>query len=340
MNPSPSLPASDLREVLDQTGPLWTGTSGERWFMTGGTGFVGRWMLGTLLAAIDTLALRISVTLLTRDPTALAPALANHPALLLLRGDVAGFSFPAGRFDRIIHLAKEPDPPAHDGRSAAAGTARVLEFAESCGARSLLFTSSGAVYGPQPPHVERLGEDSPQTDAPEAPHAAYARGKREAEARCLAAAGGDLHVVIARCFSFVGPFMDFTGPYAVGNFIRDAVLQDAVCVEGDGTPLRSYLYSADLAVWLWTLLFRGESAVPYNVGSPDAVSIADLAHLVARTVGGGLPVRILGSSRPGALPARYIPDVGRAGTLGLRPTVPLEQALLKTGDWLRRRSTM
>jgi dTDP-glucose 4,6-dehydratase len=129
--------------------------------------------------------------------------------------------------------------------------------------------------------------------------------------------------------------MDFAGPYAVGNFIRDAVCGEAVRVEGDGTPLRSYLYAADLAVWLWTILFRGESAAPYNVGSPDAISIAELAHLVAHTVASAKPVVVTQRARANLPPARYVPDVSRAGTLGLHTTVSLEQAIRRTGDWLR-----
>ena len=103
---------------LEQTGALWTGTSGERWFVTGGTGFIGHWMLGSLLAAIDAWDLRISVTVLTRDPAVLrSPELASHPALRLLQGDVADVRLPFGHFDRVLHLAKEPDPPTQTVRA-------------------------------------------------------------------------------------------------------------------------------------------------------------------------------------------------------------------------------
>jgi dTDP-glucose 4,6-dehydratase len=338
MNPSARLPEHDLRDIVSHTRPLWAGARDERWFMTGGTGFIGHWMLGSLLTAIDTLGLGLEVTVLSRHPSAFeaeAPDLAHHPAIRLLHGDAGSFPFPGGRYDRILHLAKEPPSPPGDAGGGASGTTRVRDFALACGARSLLFTSSGAVYGPQPRDVELLGEDVRPAPIVDGPHGAYARDKRQAEAICLGATSSGLRILIARPFALLGPHMDFSGSYAAGNFIADAVSGDVVRVEGDGTPVRSYLYASDLAVWLWTILFRGSSGTPYNVGSPQPISIADLARLVARLAGGGRAIRIARKPQASAPPQRYVPDVARAAALGLRCTVPLDVAILRTADWLR-----
>ena len=327
--------SQDMRHVMVHTEGLWDELRGHGVFVTGGTGFVGRWLLESLLWANDRLSLRLRVVVLSRRPEAFArssPQLAGHPTITLLRGDCRTFDYPDGEYSHVLHLAKESEPAA-----SAPGTARVLEFAETHGTTKLLFTSSGAVYGRQPQDCERLSEDYGGMSSPEDRHAEYALAKQTGERLCSAAStDSQVRAKIARCFTFVGPHMDFDAGYAIGNFIRDAIRADAVHVSGDGTALRSYLYAADLAVWLWTILFAGEDAAPYNVGSPDPVSIGDVARLVARVAGGTKPVRMARAPGPKpASPERYIPDTSRAAPLGLKVEIGLEDAVRRTIDWYR-----
>lgn len=335
------LPERDLDHVLEHTLGVWEDLGGGRLFVTGGTGFFGRWMLESFLRANDEFSLGAEAIVLTRDAARFAqaaPHVAGHPAIQLHSGDVRSFDLPEQDCTHVLHMATETAL----GASAAAsfltsveGTQRVLDFAARRGVRKLLLTSSGAVYGPQPPEIERLPEEYAGAPRSDDPSAGYGHGKRAAEYLCaVAAAETGLEVRIARCFAFVGPLLPLDANFAIGNFIRDALFRDHIEVNGDGTPRRSYLYAADLAVWLWTILVRGEPGRPYNVGSEADLSISELAGLVARVVQPGLPVHVARSLVPGSMPARYVPSTVRAAReLHLHQRIDLDEAVRRTGEW-------
>jgi len=124
--------------------------------------------------------------------------------------------------------------------------------------------------------------------------------------------------------------------FAIGNFVRDALAGGPIRIAGDGTPRRSYLYPADLAIWLWTILLKGQPARPYNVGSDQDISIGQLAHCVADNGAPGAAVEIAQSPKPGVPPARYVPCVDRARKeLGLEVRIPLDEAIRRMFDWHR-----
>ena len=168
----------------------------------------------------------------------------------------------------------------------------------------------------------------------------YGQAKRVSEFLCtMFARQYGFDAAIARLFAFVGPYLPLDENFAVGNFIRDALQGGPIRVKGDGTPYRSYLYAADLAAWLWTILVRGESARPYNVGSGEAITIAELACTVARVAGHGTRVEIARQPIEGIPALRYVPCVDRArGELGLAPLILLEEGIEGMYTWARSRS--
>jgi dTDP-glucose 4,6-dehydratase len=335
------LPEPDLDHVLEHTEGIWEELRGGRLFVTGGTGFIGRWMLESFFRANEELSLDAEAIVLTRDPrrfTDAAPHVVGHAAITLLAGDVMSFDFPLRDCTHVLHMATETALGASASasfRTAVGGTERVLAFAAERGVRKLLLTSSGAVYGTQPPECERLSEEYVGSPRPEDASTGYAQGKRAAEFLCAAAIeDAGVEAKIARCFAFVGPLLPLEANFAIGNFIRDALWGNSIEVTGDGTARRSYLYAADLATWLWTILFRGDSGRPYNVGSEADLSISDLALLVARVLRPDIPIRVAESPSLATLPGRYVPSTARAAReLGLQALVSPDDAVLRTARW-------
>src|SRR5271155_496798 len=162
MNSSAPLSLVDLDMVLAQTRALWEEMRGQRIFITGGTGFFGCWLVESFLHANREEKLGAQATVLTRDPAAFAaksPHLVSDPALTLLAGDVRDFAFPEGEFRYVLHAATEAsakqaaENPVEMLETILRGTERTLEFAATHGTQKYLLTSSGAVYGTQPPSI-------------------------------------------------------------------------------------------------------------------------------------------------------------------------------------------
>lgn len=339
----------DLDRVMMRMGSLWEQFRNESVFITGGTGLFGRWLLESMARANRQLDLNVKVTVLTRDAAAFrrqAPQLAQEPGIDFHQGDVRDFDFPAARYAYIIHGAAtsanetfQGEDPLRKFDTIVTGTRHTLDFAAHCGARRLLLLSSGSAYGVPGNDMTDIPET--YTGAPETvnPDSALGQAKRTAEflAASYASQSG-LEFVIARCFSFVGPFLPLDIHYAIGNFISHALREAAITVKGDGTPVRSYLYMADLMVWLLTLLARGRNGQIYNVGSDQALSVRDLAYMVRAVVSPGKPVAILGQpaySVGNEVRNVYVPNIAKARTeLGLGVWTDLESSIRLTAAYI------
>ena len=367
---TPPLPEPDLDHVLNWAASSWGRLRGARLFITGGTGFFGTWLLESLVAACDRLEIPVEACVLTRSPERFrcrSPHLAEHRAIRLHRGDVRDFEFPEGEFTHCIHAAFPSGAPPADADETASlvidGTRRVLELAERAKIERLLFISSGAVYASQNLTLSTQADrcavvtnHSAQNLRREAPdssqlaggrhaeracqnhaRAAYSEGKRLAEELCRDQADrGVMLLKIARCFAFVGPHLPLDAHFAIGNFIRDALRGGPIRVRGDGTTIRSYLYAADLAVWLWTILTADVPDDTFDVGSPEPITMAELARLVVREVSPGAEIVQERTPEQGTAVDRYVPDVVCArASLGLLPRIALPEAIRRTAAWAR-----
>jgi nucleoside-diphosphate-sugar epimerase len=315
--------------------------------ITGATGFVGTHVLESVRHARERTGAGVRVVAPARDPAKLherLPWTKDAAWLEVPRGDVRDFMMPAGLVDLVIHSANTASPaeiagtPKEVARMVVDGSTRIHELAAAAGARRMLQVSSGSVSGahhaPSPP----IAEDDPGAPQGAGPAEQLARAKRDAErALLLAAKLGSPEIVVARGFALCGPWLPLDSAFAFGNFVGAALRGEPIVVSGDGTPVRSYLYSGDMVAWLWTMLLRGANGRPYNVGSAHAVTIGDLAHHVATLLGGS--VEVARTPKPGVPAHWHVPDTTRVRTeLGLEETVSLDDAIVRTARWWGERN--
>lgn len=306
--------------------------------ITGGTGFFGYWLL-SLFDILSRRGFSIRVTVLSRSPEkfiARAPTFSACGWLRWLKGDVLAFP-ELGPADLMIHAATDTSAEAHRKPlkimdDILLGTRLALDRALSSGIQRILYISSGAVYGAQPPYLRELPESANIACDAMALNSAYGEAKRAAEQWCVQFGHqNNISIPVARCFSFVGAGLPLSGHFAIGNFIRDALKGLPIQVNGNGTPLRSYLYGADLALWLIQILTNGQHARAYNVGSNQATSIIDLAKTVRNTLAPQSKILINSNSTTETLRNQYVPAIQRAKEeLGLDAWTSLEEAIRLT----------
>jgi nucleoside-diphosphate-sugar epimerase len=327
------IPRNDLDEILRVAAPDLEALRSARIFLTGGTGFFGKWLLAAFDVAEREMNLGLKLTILSRDPHRFLeqwPEAKNRPGWNFFEGHVAEMPTLLQRFDYIVHAAADTTAfstsaeETERARAITAGTERVLELARTSHARRVLFVSSGAVYGAAAGKREGAREEDFRSAKTVTP---YGEAKRAAEMAC-AKSGRDC--VIVRAFAFLGPHLPLDAHFAAGNFLRDARRGGPIEVRGDGTALRSYLYPTDLVAWLLGLLARGIRGAAYNVGSDEVVSTEELARLIAGEVNPS-PEVVVQSREPQGPQNIYLPNITRArNELGLEVRVPLREAIRRT----------
>ena len=327
------LPHLDLRSLESQ-----------RLFITGGTGFFGIWLLSAL-RVLNQKGISFNVTVLSRNPEHF---LLHHPQfygqswLSFISGNVCDFKIPQQQFDLLLHAASETSMAAHAEPSQMFdtiffGTRRVLDLARLCGVRRVMLISSGAVYGKQLPHQVHQPDESQYACNPLLASSAYGEGKRVMELMgAMLQKESGIEFVTARCFVFCGPGLPIDGHFAVGNFIRDALYRQQITVKGNGSSVRSYLYGADLAVWLLHLLLHGQAGESYNVGSDEGLTISELAIRVRDVLFPGKTIEIQNDYVTAPYSSNfYVPSIKRARALGCAPWTSLNESLELTAKYLK-----
>lgn len=301
--------------------------------ITGGTGLFGKSILDALIFMHNFYEFKITV--LSRNKNNF---LFNYPKYNLefinfISGDIRNFDCKRQDFDYIIHAATpasaklEEENPKEMYSVILEGTKNIIDIAKNMNVKKLLFTSSGAVYGEQYQSIKSFKEDYQGI-----PITYYGKAKKISENIFL---NSNINVSIARCFAVTGPYLNLNIHFAIGNFIKDAIENRDIIINGDGRPLRSYLYTADLVIWLLAILLKSKNKSIYNVGGRNGISIYDLAKKVSKQVNNYTgKVDILTKSNYNYPTPKYIPNNKKIiKELGVKENYTLDEAIKRTIDW-------
>ena len=333
-------PAEDLEFVRKTLGASTLKFRNKKILLTGATGFVGKCLLESLLWINEVESLNMKLQCISRNPSkffSLNPHFLGYTGLRVLKGDVRDSfnQIDIGPVDFVIHAATDvitQDDPLKLLESCINGTSNALKYAKENGCKSFLLLSSGAVYGQQPETIKRFSELYIGGVDLISSKSGYALGKQVSEWLTQQVSSIDMGVKVARCFAFVGPYLPLDKHFAIGNFIQSALLGQDIEIAGDGTPVRTYLYTSDLCIWLLKILLDGSTGGVWNVGGEEAISIKGLAEIVREELNPKIGIKVL--KPPEVFGGKYVPDISRVATdFGLTPQVNLRQALQKTAQW-------
>jgi nucleoside-diphosphate-sugar epimerase len=334
------LPVEDLEYIYQNTQDIWESFRGKSIFLTGGTGFFGKWLLESFIHVNEKLGLNAKIITLSRNPDLFKqeyPFYNEHKkSVRFVKGDVLTYDFKIDEeVQFIIHAATAASDSLNKNNpllmmdTITLGTRNILDFALTQPIEGFLFISSGAVYGKQPFDISHIQEtDSFKIDINNS-NAAYSEGKRIAEIYCSTYFEKyNVPIKIARCFAFVGPYLPLDTHFAIGNFLNNVIKNENIVIMGDGSTTRSYMYASDLSIAIWKILLIGNNNKPYNVGVDKAYSLKEIAMMLKKNYGND--VRILNNYKN--LPTNiYVPNIDALiNDLDIKHFVQIEEAIQKT----------
>lgn len=312
--------------------------------VTGGTGFLGSWIAETIATMNDEYDLGISLSLYARHVTDWSkkyPHLASRSDIRMVSQDVRSpFSFDA-RTTYVVHAAGIPDNRVHASdplrvhQTIIYGMNHALEAASQLSNLKRLINVSSCLVNGTPNRAGALKEsDCFPIQAGEL-HTVYREAKRAAESLCsVFRSQFRLSVTTVRPFTFVGPYQELDRPWAINNFMLDAIHGESIRIHGDGSARRSYLYGSDAAWWTLAALVNGGDGQVYNLGSDRPIAHVELAKMISDLMSSKSqsviekPVTI---QKP---PDDLYPDASNIQKmLGVMQTCTLEQAINKTFRW-------
>lgn len=334
----------DCKEATDNSLKLLKGLKEQTMLITGGTGFMGKWLSEMCTFLNDKHDYNIKLFLLSSNANIFSnnfKHISLREDIVLIERDIRSLLDISDEINFIIHTAASPDNRFHASDPIKTievivnGTKSILEYATRLPElKKVLNISSGHVYGTQPWNLDNISENDYFGFDPSSLVSTYPEAKRLAETICTAYRNQHrLPIVNARPFAFIGPYQLLDRPWAINNFIRDSLRGGPIRILGDGETVRSYMYPSDMALWILTILVKGSNGANYNIGSPYGVTLKELAEIIASNFSSSPEIILNFSNNKNLKSTKFVPDISSAQKLGLNIKTDLDNAIKKTIMW-------
>jgi nucleoside-diphosphate-sugar epimerase len=341
-----SLVRSDCEKSLHNYLDSLDSLRNQSLLITGGTGFIGKWVTEAIALLNQDYNFNIKLYIMARNVQEYkeqVPHLAKQPFITLIEQDIRNVSTLPEDVRYILHCAGSPDNRKHATTPLKTidtiykGTHAVLDACLRLpNLNKFVHLSSNTVYG----HIGSGAIKESQMGVIDcnSVNVAYTEAKRLAETICAVYRNQQkLPIIIVRPFSFIGPYQGLEKPWAINNFIRDAILDGPIRILGNEETVRSYLYGSDMAFWLLKALASGKSGATYNIGGQEPISLKTLANKVTSNFSQKIEVLIRYSKQYPANPSISTPDTSLiTEDLGVKQVIDFDSALKKTIEWYKK----
>ena len=309
--------------------------------ITGGTGFVGTWLTEMLIYLNQNFNFNITIYLLSRNITP-KKNYSEFNYIHFIKSDVKNVKELPNTINYVLHAAGTPDSREHVSNSIKTidtfykGTQNIFDLASRLPHLiKIIHFSSNKIFGSN--YSTTPIRENTTTIIGYNNQDVYPESKRISETLCKAYMSElRMPIIIVRPFAFIGPFQKLDKPWAINNFIRDAILGEPIRILGNELTTKSYMYGSDLANCILNILAQGKVGETYNLGSSNPITLFDLATKIKKFINNEIEIKIRSSKDQYIKTSFDVPDTSKVeNELNFKPSFGIDEALKRTILWNR-----